>query len=393
MKTNIFNLEDFEKHLQSILESKCKKIVAINGEWGTGKSYFMKNYINMHTEDICIHYDNLCVFGKSFAKTLCHLICDICAWIFCCENEKLKHKTYIYISLFGKESHREILEEIALKIHKNKFFFMKIIKFINKLLLPKADADILFSLLVKKDFKDMVVCFDDLERMSSRFNFNEFLGLISELKERKQCNVVLILNKNKLENKCKIFNRYNEKCIDLYLDFKPDIKGLFQIAKKEISINSSFNEDKILQEFEKVRLSNLRIMFYILEALNEFAEFFKTNKDINKDEALENTIKALLIHKLFSIISELEQGKHGENEKIDVLSTTHKDKMDIFENYIKDFCKNDILEPKEENSLVSKYLEYFIENPVKLKYLLAVHEYYKASYLSQNTKKEFTCIK
>jgi hypothetical protein len=43
----------------------------------------------------------------------------------------------------------------------------------------------------KQDFKDIIVCFDDFERLSSSMELEEVLGLISELKEQKNCSVVV----------------------------------------------------------------------------------------------------------------------------------------------------------------------------------------------------------
>jgi hypothetical protein len=48
----------------------------------------------------------------------------------------------------------------------------------------------------KQDFKDIIVCFDDFERLSSSMELEEVLGLISELKEQKNCSVVMILNED-----------------------------------------------------------------------------------------------------------------------------------------------------------------------------------------------------
>jgi hypothetical protein len=50
----------------------------------------------------------------------------------------------------------------------------------------------------KQDFKDIIVCFDDFERLSSSMELEEVLGLISELKEQKNCSVVMILNEDEL---------------------------------------------------------------------------------------------------------------------------------------------------------------------------------------------------
>jgi uncharacterized protein YydD (DUF2326 family) len=69
-------------------------------------------------------------------------------------------------------------------------------------------------LLDKQDFKDIIVCFDDFERLSSSMELKEVLGLISELKEQKNCSVVMILNEDELRDNKETLDKYKEKLID-----------------------------------------------------------------------------------------------------------------------------------------------------------------------------------
>jgi mannose-6-phosphate isomerase class I len=68
-------------------------------------------------------------------------------------------------------------------------------------------------LLDKQDFKDIIVCFDDFERLSSSMELKEVLGLISELKEQKNCSVVMILNEDELRDNKETLDKYKEKLI------------------------------------------------------------------------------------------------------------------------------------------------------------------------------------
>jgi hypothetical protein len=54
------------------------------------------------------------------------------------------------------------------------------------------------------------VCFDDFERLSPSIKLEEVLGFIAELKEQKECKVVMILNEGKLgDNKETLDNSLN----------------------------------------------------------------------------------------------------------------------------------------------------------------------------------------
>ena len=54
------------------------------------------------------------------------------------------------------------------------------------------------TFFIKKDFKGIIVCFDDLERKSDNFKIKDFLGLVYQLKEE-QCKVVVISNTDELK--------------------------------------------------------------------------------------------------------------------------------------------------------------------------------------------------
>ncbi len=361
IKENNFYKKDFEERLKKfIFNDKHKKIIAINGKWGTGKSHFIKDFIKNHTCQSIYQYKGS---FYSFIEGIVYISLDILMffihWFF-----GIKTKKIIYISLFDKKDCKEVLEEIVLKVYKEKNFILSLVSSISRILLPNISIDSIFKILDKNDFENLVICFDDIERISPKFEINNFLGLLSELKENKKCDIILILNKNQIkQNKnIKVFNKYSEKCIDSFLTFEPDIKTLFHIAKNETSLDRYFDENIILKEFEKVQLTNLRTMMYVLRALDEFGEFMKTqsifDKEENKNTALKNIIKALVLHKELTIIDEIEQGKYkddnGEFYKIDIVSECYKDKSDILKEYIKKINKPNITDPLDKNRTLTK---------------------------------------
>lgn len=60
------------------------------------------------------------------------------------------------------------------------------------------NPDAIFSFLKKEDFKDIIVCFDNIERRSDNLSLKEILGLVNLLKEEKECNVVMIFHEEEL---------------------------------------------------------------------------------------------------------------------------------------------------------------------------------------------------
>ncbi|MBE7357583.1 hypothetical protein CSPB12327_03605 [Campylobacter sp. RM12327] len=284
------------------------------------------------------------------------------------------------------------MENITLEIYKEKEKIKAVLKTLCKItsnILNYLNINInlvsIFDLIKNDDFKDIVICFDDLERKNNNLQINDFLGLISNLKEQKNCHVVLIFNIDKLDDK--IFNVFSEKCIDLNLDFNPSIKDLFEIDKKEISIDKYFNKETVLSEFEKIELKNLRTIFYIFEALNDFAKFMKNQKFYDKNKILINLIKSFIICKEFTILSDIEKGKFENNERrldiFDVFINFDGQKSnEILKNYLKKNYKSPNL-IKNNKSQFDLYYEYFVENRIDIAIFEDSIEYFKCSCITK----------
>ncbi|MCV3383148.1 KAP family NTPase [Campylobacter sp. IFREMER_LSEM_CL292] len=156
-------------NIANFLDNNSKKCLAINGSWGIGKTYLWKQVENKLSE---INAD----------------------------------KKIVYIDLFGKESYKQILEEIVVSLHGD---YNKITKTTFKGLeglvksisggLIDIDSDAIFSFLKKEDFYNIIVCFDNIERKSDNLSLKEILGLVNLLKEEKECNVVVIFHEEELK--------------------------------------------------------------------------------------------------------------------------------------------------------------------------------------------------
>ncbi|EGK8129948.1 AAA family ATPase, partial [Campylobacter lari] len=207
-------------NIANFLDNNSKKCLAINGSWGIGKTYLWKQV----------------------------------------EKKLSKDKKVVYIDLFGKESYKQILEEIVVSLHGD---YNKITKTTFKGLeglvksisggLIDIDSDAIFSFLKKEDFDNIIVCFDNIERRSDNLSLKEILGLVNLLKEEKECNVVVIfheeelkeqdnnLAKNNKEEQTKQYNSknwyqiYKEKVIDCEITIKNNDEVAKAIIKDRIN--------------------------------------------------------------------------------------------------------------------------------------------------------------
>lgn len=77
--------------------------------------------------------------------------------------------------------------------------------------------------------RNQLICIDDLERKGEALRSVDVLGYISQLRDVRNCSVVLLLNDEQLEDKDE-FESYLEKVVDLYLRYEPTSEEIAHIA-------------------------------------------------------------------------------------------------------------------------------------------------------------------
>lgn len=258
--------------IAEFLTSKSRVCLTINGPWGIGKTHLWKQV-----------------------------------------EEKINtDKKVVYIDLFGKESYKQILEEIVFKLYGTYNSIIEKASNIASKLIEKVSCEFIkiepnavFSIAKKDDFNNIIVCFDNIERKSDNLSLKEILGLVNLLKEDKECSVVLILNKNELnkqednaknnmqtssndktqhdakQNNNDWYQEYKEKVID----YEMLLENNDEIAKA--LIEEAFMQDKklirdnglksnlvniVLKHYQDICDSNLRLLLKILEHIKYFNE-------------------------------------------------------------------------------------------------------------------------
>ena len=155
------DIKNIKENLNRYLKDSSSKgfVISIKGNWGVGKTFFWNIYA----------------------------------------KENLNEKKYVYISLFGINKLDEIKTKILNKISKQANIVNKTKGFFGSSRIVGVDIGAVISIFGIKNFKDIVVCFDDFERLSPNLNISEVLGVISELKEQYDCKIVIINNNDQLE--------------------------------------------------------------------------------------------------------------------------------------------------------------------------------------------------
>lgn len=325
-----------EKILMYVKEDRYRQAILIDGEWGTGKTFFIKE------------------------KLLEELI------------NKVLDKEIYYISLYGVSSSEQIMDEIySAMIEKivekrvGKRNFAKRKDVIEKGILCTAkifttglkylnvDSKDLPKLSDIKDLKKAIIIFDDLERC--QLEINQTLGLINNLVEHNDIKVIIVANQNEigkisfkkdLSNKFQtvlndrvelkekgseidsrvcytkeqlikraeelfrednFYKEVKEKLIGLTIYYQPDFAKIFvPVVGKYIKVENTkkyliSNKQKIVNIFEDIKHYNIRTLIFAIIA---FEKFHNIISDIQYEiqEYINQEIEKVMKYTMFSAI-------------------------------------------------------------------------------------------
>lgn len=233
-------VEKLNTKLVKLFKQEDEFVVSLNGEWGVGKTHFWNNFV----------------------------------------KEYLTEQTVAYVSLFGKESIKEILTSIMVQVSTHAKRAEEANEVFRSSKLLGIDLAAVFSIGKPRDFSDVIVCFDDFERTSKKLDDKDILGLISELKEQKKCKVVMIYNQEKVEST--VFSTYKDKIVDYELHYKPTAAESYNHIKHKLEVFKQYP----LEYFERKGITNIRVMKRAVNALNDFAfieSYVKDFPDFEQD--------------------------------------------------------------------------------------------------------------
>ena len=199
----------------------------ISGKWGTGKTFFINNYLEKELHDE-IKFIKISLFGMTSVNEI--------------------HKQIIF-QLIGTEEGS--LANSLMKISTS--ILDSLGKKIN-LGINDIPIEQILKTLTRKLDKEIIFIFDDLERIT--VNIPEILGYINILVERLQLKTILLANESELDKK------------DQYKEFKEKIIGKTFLLKQDF--DTSFNTfielinlSKAVMIDNKTTIKNIFITFLI----------------------------------------------------------------------------------------------------------------------------------
>jgi hypothetical protein len=323
--------------------------VMITGDWGVGKTYFLKNE------------------GFSIIKQI-----------------KLRP---IYVSLIG-------LNDIS---HLEKLIFQKINPFYNSQNKSTAarEADYIESIINDSEKPDIIIpdnlvlCFDDLERINPEF-LESAMGFVNVFIEHFKTKCIFLSNERLLENiKCfPTYKTIKEKYIRFTYSFTPELTEVLKAKVSDIKTKhqSYYDNSIVVEMFKRGESYNLRTLFFTLSIFEQcLLEFDKLQDTIPHKNRI---IKFVLTYVCFYTI---EYKKGTPNEILDKITIARKQKI-LLPN-LEDFIGNDeVIEDKKQKDELSSIDEsarleiiqqsYFIDDSIDFERFVSIAELIKSGYLN-----------
>lgn len=253
-----------KQQIQRFLVSDTPEVIAIKGGWGVGKTYSWDKYIEEFKDE-------------------CNL------------------KSYSYVSLFGIDSIDELKQTTFLNAIDTKRigespnikgYSKKIANLVKDTKIPYISKYVggigsLIDSVSQLAMSRTIICFDDLERHSNKITIKDVMGLVSYLKERKGCKVVLLLNEEVGEEAFEDYKKYKEKVVDRQLHFEPTAKQCFDT----MSADSNFEfKDYVRDCCIGLKITNKRVIKKIIEHVIDFLTCVNGYDEELKKQVIHSTI-------------------------------------------------------------------------------------------------------
>ena len=288
------------------------KNILINGDWGVGKTEFIKQYV--------------------------------------------KEKDNVYVSLFGIKDIESIKINIYMQLNKILGFLKNVNKkiegvnfgiSIGSMSVPYFETDIVKKLEKKTKKNKLIIVIDDLERKSTNIPMEEILGLIEELNGIKGIYVIVISNEKEIGRTDKqdkeIYDSFKEKIIQKTFN----VTGYSMQARKNIinnvlqKIDNIDDKEDLLVYIENFLNKHTVLNLRTIEKSMNYMRFVLLNIDVSKLK--KDEIRSIIIASLAIVIETIEKIYYKEPTKEDTIGQL----------YMNDFCNRIIINYFKEQSLIS----------------------------------------
>lgn len=277
-------MDNFSDGIKNYINGDENFALFINGDWGIGKTYFIKNNFLFEIEDDNkIKKEYLSVYDKHSLKEIKNIIITT---IF--KNIDAK-------SLKITNGLKNIVSNLDIPYVKSENIVSSINDYLDQSSINKIQEEL------TQNNEKTVIIIDDIERLKDDVNIKEFLGFIrNTLLDSFSCKVILIGNDEEMKDeRKKDWDYYREKVISRTLEFPNNLDiGIEMLEPVIINpdqdteddkenlkklINTSLeNKEKILNT-KKYKLSTLNLRTLNL-VLTDYKNIYDTLSDKEKNQ-------------------------------------------------------------------------------------------------------------
>lgn len=292
-----------------ILMDLLGQAILIDGEWGGGKTYFIKNVLM--------------------------------------KNEIVNTKDIFYISLYGKSKLADIDTAICAKIVEKKIkntnrvleFIVNFCNRIKRLFNFKnisvygVNLEIDTNSIIQEfllDYDQILFIFDDFERCS--INYKDLLGYINNIVEHKSGKALIVANETiiKQNEGGEEYLRAKEKVIYSTIKFENNIEVVLSslISDEEDGDYKELLKSKqnvILDRFKKCECKNIRVLVFslfiikkvYLHLVSKFAELNRSDRDCLLDQLIDYIVFSSINFKTKGSIAEWNNNEEWKSINVD----------------------------------------------------------------------------
>ena len=292
-----------------IQEEKSDYAVMLNGPWGCGKTYFVKNEL---IDDLQDKFNRDVVYISLFAiNNLDDLYNNIALQI-------LNIKTVEYLDESNRGNNSLLTEKSKklIRSEANKHSWMAAVLNKGLKILPDYINSVISEIYKNKaDFTKYIFVFDDVERCT--VDYDVLLGFFDQVVDQNGAKAILVCNEKAIDSTD--YQKFKEKVIGLTIDYDNDINKSFDSIINSYLDNSDCKnyvveeKENILELFSAGYTSNLRTLIFIIkrfkEMYNEILKIYEP-RDTEK-QYLDKFIREILLAIVGSSI--LIKEKHKNN--------------------------------------------------------------------------------
>ncbi len=279
------NKDELIKAIEEYRCSDMDRAILLDGAWGSGKTYFVQNFLETKPK-----YIYLSAFGlKNTSEIDKAILAGAPKDVF--DN--------------GKRNIKERTRQIIFKVPD---FVKDILKQVSIEGIKLPDSLLDETLIINASaaaFRNCLIIIDDIER--STVPFSDLLGKINTYTEQNGFKILLVANTKEIAgNNAALFKKYSDKIIREKLFFQQDYKFILpslieKAADKDFREIFKNNLQAILNFIDDFGLSNIRQIRSGIEKANEVIRILQSNSQYKGEEEYKNLITDLI---LFSIYNE-----------------------------------------------------------------------------------------